>query len=105
MQKMSCFRTGHELLSATPIQVFCEPLIFLLMHCQSQWSGFAVMPSFRHWSLSVISSHFFFEFNSRTYKLIHTPTVVQGGEGGWSPTLGFLLHYNILKFLPLMDSL
>ena len=34
--------------------------------------------------------------NPRTYKLIHTPTVVQGG---WMepPPLGFLLHYNILK--------
>ena len=45
-------------------------------------------------------------FNPRTYKLIHTPTVVQGGGGaGWNPTWVFAALQYFEKILPLMDSL
>ena len=43
--------------------------------------------------------------NSRTYARIHTPTVVQGGWGGWwNPRVADVLQY-FEKILPSMESL
>ena len=43
--------------------------------------------------------------NSRTYAQIHTPTVVQGGWGGWwNPRVADVLQY-FEKILPSMESL
>ena len=35
--------------------------------------------------------------NPRTYKQIHTPTVVQGGGGEWNPSPEVLICCSILK--------
>ena len=44
-------------------------------------------------------------FNPRTYKVIHNPTLVQAGRGGWNPLLVFAALQYFEKILPLMDSL
>ena len=72
-------------LAESPLRYFCNEELetHFLFHCE-RFNTF--------WNeLNTI-------LNPRTYKQIHTPTVVQGGGGGgWNPSPEFSICFSILK--------